>query len=190
MNSRNFPLVKPPQIVLQAIRSMRIRCITTGTVAANFGHNNMAGFIGVTAITAVTSTFLSTCYRLRSVEIWNPSTTTGVGNACFIQWVETSNDFVSPPMTVSDQSSSTDHVAHIKVAPPKGSLADKWHTSTQTDIICAMTTPTGATIDFVFDWVLNDQGGINAGPALAAATPGVIYHKIYSTVTPLFVNTI
>jgi hypothetical protein len=147
--------------------------------------------IGLIATAAVTSVHLVTAFRLSRVRIWAPAPFGSVSTSnVSITWDETVADFVSPPVTQSDSSVNPNKPAYLDVVPPRGSLADKWHSPGQTDGICFMTYPTGSIIDFFFQFVLDDSGGPLAGPAIAGGVVGTIYHRSFNTLLPQSVNAI
>jgi len=181
----------PPQFKAQIVRPMRIRTLATaGAGNQQWSYIDLAGLLGVVATAATTSVFLATCFRLRRMEYWNPQTAIGTSNTVDHTWINSSADYVTPPITVSDTSSSSDRVAHMIVIPPEGSLNDKWHSSSQVDVCFSNSFSTGATVDFQFDWVLLDDGGPQAGPTLAGATLGKIYHKSVHGLAVISLNAI
>jgi hypothetical protein len=103
---------------------------------------------------------------------------------------ETTADFESPPITRSDTSISYDHPAFVSFKPQRGSLLSKWHGSAQGDQAFALTCPSGSTVDFDFDYVVNDLGGVLTSIAISGANVGQIYHKIQHSLTPVAVNSI
>jgi hypothetical protein len=187
---KRVPSSFPPMIKAQVVRPFLVRCQATGAVANNFSYNTLAGYLGVVATAATTSVFIAPCFRLTRVEIWTVQPAAGSVSTVELQWFNTASDFVSPPVNISDSSQSSDHVGHIVAVPPSGSLADKWHTSTQTDNVFSMNLASGGIVDFHFQWVLNDNETTYAGPTLVGATLGLIYHKIANNLTPSYLNSI
>jgi hypothetical protein len=129
-------------------------------------------------------------FRLRKIEFWGPVATSGTPVTCSITYTEQTADFESPPVTLSDTSVSFDYPAYISSIPPRGSLASKWHSSASTDEMLALTYPSGATVDFFFDFILPDLGNPVVGPVIVAGSVGVFYHKIVNSLTPNAVNSI
>jgi len=180
----------PPPFVAQAIRQFKVRCLATGNVNSNFSYNQLSAILGIIATSTTTSAFIAAVFRLKKVVVWGPVTTAGTSVTASLAWQNTSQDFESPPLKFSDTSISFDWPAFLNCSPPKGSLSDKWHGSGQTDELFALIAPTGSTVEFHFDWVLNDGQGVVAGPTIAGATTGVVYHNIVNNLTPISVNAI
>jgi hypothetical protein len=94
-----------------------------------------------------------------------------------------SNTQSGPPKTVSDTSISFDRPAYVCLEPPKDntSIFSQWFDSSLTTTVVAWVLPAGTTIDFYFNFIIDDIGATSAGPTLIAATAGVIYHKAFVT---------
>jgi len=180
----------PPPYVAQVIRTIRIRSNATAAVSAAFNYNDLSGLLGIIATAATTSVFWTTVFRLRKVIVWGPVTTAGVPVSVSLSWDNTAQDFESPPVKFSDTSISFDWPAFVEQSPPRGSLSDKWHGSAQTDLCFNLQCPQGSSVEFVFDFVLNDDSSPLAGPAIAGAVLGQLYHKIVNNLTPVGVNSI
>jgi hypothetical protein len=114
--------------------------------------------------------------------------TAGTPVTAAVTWTENSADFESPPVTKLDTAVSFDFPAFVTSKPPRGSLASKWHGSAQSDEIFALTYPSGATVDFEFDFILSDLGAPVVGPVIAGGTAGNLHHKIVHSLTPTYVN--
>jgi len=180
----------PPMLVAQSVRTIKIRCLATATTTgASFTIANFSGFLGVLANAATTGFNLSQQFRLRRISIWGPVSTAGTPVTVAIQWVNSVNDFVGPPVQFLDTSVSFDWPAHVSCKPPRGSLSDRWHDSTETDKTVVLTYPSGSTVDFSFDWVLSDLLQTNYAGTLAGATVGSVTHNIQHNLTPQGVNT-
>lgn len=158
------------------------------SAAAPFGQtiamNTLAGIIGVIATSATTSVFLCDQFRLRRVCMWGPVATAGVPVTCMIKYVDdpASNTQSGAPKTVSDTSISFDRPAYVCLEPPKDntSIFSQWMDSSLTTTVLTVWCPNGTTIDFDFNFIIDDVGQTSIGPALAAATTGVIYHKTFA----------
>jgi hypothetical protein len=180
----------PPAYVAQAIRSIKLRFLSTAPISSNFANNTLAGYLGVIATSAVASAFLSTAFRLKRVAIWSPVQTPGVPVTCTLVWLNNTTDFESPPVRHSDTSISYDWPAFITSSPPSGGFSSKWHDSASTAACFAMQCPQGSTVEMDFDFVLNDDQAPLTGPVLAGATLGQIYHKIANSLTVSTVNSV
>jgi hypothetical protein len=180
----------PPPFKSQIVRKLHLRCQASSAVSANFAYNVLAGYVGVVATAATTSIMLASAFRVTRIEAWAAQPVAGNVNTIELAWFNTSADFISPPVNICDSSQSSDHVAHIVASPPPGSLADKFHTSTQTDNMFSFAIGTGGIVDFWFEWILNDNETTYAGPTLSGATLGIIYHKLANNLTPSYLNTI
>lgn len=180
----------PPPYKTQVIRNLKIRCIASAGGSNAFNYNQLSGLLGVIASSATTSVFWTTVFRLRRVTVWGPVTTAGTPVHVDLSWDNTAQDFESPPTKFSDTSVSFDWPAFVDQAPPKGSLSEKWHGSAQTDLCFNLDVPTGAAVEFIFDFVLNDDSSPLAGPALVGAVTGQLYHKAVNNLVPQGLNQI
>jgi hypothetical protein len=188
--SLRIPNSSPPAFLTQIRRKLHLRCQATSAVSANFAYNVLAGYIGIVATAATTSVMLTSAFRLTRLEAWAPQPAVGSVSTIELAWFNTSADFVTPPINICDSAQSSDHMAHIIAIPPPGSLADKFHSSVQTDNIFSFSIGSGGIVDFWFEWVLNDNETTYAGPTLSGATLGIIYHKIANNLTPSSLNSI
>ncbi len=181
----------PPQYPAQSKRSIIVRMQSTAAQTnVAFTYAQLAGILGIIGTSTTTSSFLTTNFRLRRIRIWAPVATAGTSVTAQITFTETATDFETPPVSRADSSVSFDHPAYVGLAPPKGSLLDKWHASGQTNDALAMTYPSGAVIDFHFDFVLPDYGGSTPGPTISGGTAGNLYHKSVNSLVAVNVNAI
>lgn len=181
----------PPPFSAQSKREITVRCISNAAQTnVAFTYGQLAGILGIIGTSTTTSAFLTTVFKLRRIRMWGPVATAGTPVTNSVTWTETSADFESPPVTKSDTSVSFDYPAFIDAAPPRGSLASKWHGSGQGSEIFALTYPTGCVIDFSFSFILNDFGGNLAGPTISGGTIGNMYHKGVNNLVPVTVNSI
>jgi hypothetical protein len=155
-----------------------------------FNYSQLAGILGIVATSAIASVFTTLVFRLSKLRVWGPVVVAGTPVFTSVTWLETSNDFESPPITKSDSSISFDHPAFIDAKPPRGSLASKWHGSGQVDNLFTLTFPVGAIFDFDFEFVMNDLGAPLAGPVIAGGTLGQFYHKGTNNLIAVAVNAI
>lgn len=171
---------KPIDMAVQAVRSLKIRTQASGSYVDQITWRDLSAMVGIIATGSTTSVCLSSCIRLRTIELWAPVQTAGTAVTATVSWLNSALDFESPPVTHSDTSISYDHPAYLSLKPPKGSIASKWHRSDDDTFVIDMRGPVGMTVDWLFDWVLSDSATIQAqiaGPTLSGATNGVIYHK-------------
>jgi hypothetical protein len=182
--------LSPPPFNARAVRKFRIRCLATAPqIDAPVRYLDLAALLGIIATSAITSVHMVTAFRMTKVRIWSPSPFGSVSTSnVSITWDETAADFVTPPISRSDSSVNPNKPAFVDARPPRGSLADKWHSPGQTDGICIMTYPTGSIVDFHFEFVLDDAGGPLAGPAIIGGVTGTIYHRSFNSLLPQSVN--
>jgi len=179
----------------QSIRSITIRTVAasaqTGFEIQNF---QLAQLLGEVAVTTTTSNCLTALFRLTRVRMWAPIATAGVPVTIALTWENSLQDFMTPPVTKSDTSISFDFPAHLNLKPPSNSLSSKWHASSSTNVALFMNFPINTIVDFVFDWVLNDDASnyaVVAGSPLVAAVVGTIYHHpIGAVLAPINVNSL
>jgi hypothetical protein len=175
----------PPTYISQENRTWMVRCNTnaTSTLSATIAMNSLAGMLGVIATGATTSVFLCDQFRLRRVCCWSPVAVAGTPVTCMLKYVDdpASNTQSGAPRTVSDTSISFDRPAYCCLEPPKDntSIFSQWFDSSLTTTVLAVVLPAGTTIDFYFNFIIDDIGVTSAGPTLAAATSGTIYHKVF-----------
>jgi len=176
----------------QSIRQITIRTVAqsaqTGFEIQNF---QLANLLGIVASSATTSFNITAVFRLRKIRMWGPVATAGVPVTVALTWENSSQDFMTPPKTMSDTSISFDRPAHLNETPPTESLAAKWHGSASTNVAVFMNYPANCIIDFLFDWVLNDDSSNYApiaGPVLTGATAGTFYHHPIAPLNPINVN--
>jgi hypothetical protein len=180
----------PPRMVAQNVRGFHLRTLATGVLASQvFTIGDLAGILGVIALTATSSRFLSQVFRLVRVRVWGPVATAGTPVSVVLQWNNTANDFAGPPIELLDTSVSFDWPAFVDGIPPPGSLSSKWHSSQQADTTFTLSCPAGSTVDFWFEWVLSDLQLLN-GPVIAGATVAEIYHLTTHALVPQGVNTV
>lgn len=176
-SARAAPLMPMP-FRAASLRSMHIRTIANAPFNATILLTDLSALLGVTARTATSSFYLSSLFRVVKIEVWAPVAVAGTSVTASLQWINSNLDFETPPITLSDSSVSFDRPAHVQAHPPRNSLNSKWHGSSVGDNFCALSCPSGSTVDFIFDWVLEDTfaGTPTNGPVLVAAIPGVVYH--------------
>jgi hypothetical protein len=169
---------------MQENRSWMIRCQSSAAVAAStITATQLAGMLGVIAVTTTTSSFLCDQFRLRRICIWGAVATAGTQVTCTLKYADdpASNTQSGAPRTQSDSSVSFDRPAYVCLEPPKDntSIFSQWSDSSLTTAWVVLTCPAGAIIDFHFNWILDDIGATTAGPTLIGAVPGQVYHKSF-----------
>jgi len=173
----------PPTYCSQENRSIMVRGQITGAalVAQTLTMQDLAGFLGIVATSATTSVFLCDQFRLRRICLWVPVSTAGTAVSGMLKYVDdpANNTQSGAPRTQQDSSISFDRPAYVCLEPPKdnSSIYSQWLDSSLTAGVAVINCNLGATIDFHFNWILDDIGATSAGPVLVAATTGVIYHK-------------
>jgi hypothetical protein len=176
----------PPTYISQENRTWMVRANTnaTSTLSASINMSQLAGMLGVIATGATTSVFLCDQFRLRRVCAWAPVATAGTPVTVMLKYADdpASNTQSGAPKTVSDTSISFDRPAYACLEPPKDntSIFSQWFDSSLTTNVLAVVLPAGTTIDFYFNFIIDDIGVTSAGPTLIAATSGVIYHKAFA----------
>jgi len=177
-NKKRMVASHPPPYISQSVRTIKVRYSSTGGgTNIPVSYANLANMLGLVCTGAGTTVYLSNVFRLRRVTLWAP-TTAGVNATLSLSWVENTADYESPPSTHTDNSISPEHPAFVDVRPPKGSLADKWHGSAQTDNCFQMSYVASTTMDLTFEFVINDLNAtLVAGPSpFSAPASGVIGH--------------
>lgn len=176
----------PPMYVSQENRTWMVRCNTNATSTLNgfIRMSDLAGMLGIIATAATTSVFLCDQYRLKRVCVWAPVATAGVPVTVMLKYVDdpAANTQSGAPRTVSDTAISFDRPAYACLEPPKdnSSIFSQWFDSSLTTQILNVVLPVGSTLDFYFNFILDDIGQTSAGPAIVAGTAGNIYHKAFA----------
>jgi len=187
-NSPQRPLyLAPPTYVLQENRSwvLRITNGATATLGTTATIAQLAAMLGVIATSATTSSLICDQFRIRRICMWSPVATAGVPVTNELKWVDDPASTVTsgPPRTVSDTSISFDRPAYVCLQPPKdnSSVFSQWLDSSLATPWIQWVAPAGSIVDIHYNWILDDIGNTTAGPTLAGATAGSIYHKSFST---------
>jgi hypothetical protein len=176
----------PPTYKAQENRAwvVRFSCGGTGTVGAQVNINTLAGALGIIATAATTSVFIADQFRLRRVCIWGPVATAGTPVNVMLKFVDdpTSNTQSGAPRTMQDSSVSFDRPAYVCLEPPKDntSLFSQWADSSSTTGWIFLAAPPGSIMDLHFNFIIDDIGTTSAGPTVAGATAGTIYHKTFA----------
>ncbi len=180
----------PPSFPIQSVRQWKIRYVTTMAGTRDLTIQDFSDIIGVMALTATTSSYIASSFRIRRITMWGPVATAGTPVSVAIDWNSTGS-FASPGSSSSDTSVSFDHPAFARASPPKSSAPDFWHVCTNNALpLVTLTYPSGTTVDFEVDFVINDQGTVVNGQVVTGATPGQIYHLIVGDFSAVYLNTI
>jgi len=128
------------------------------------------GTMGTGTNTTVTHLFKT--FRLKSIEIWSPTSTSTTAATCAIDWI--GNNVNSPNMETSDTSINVSMPAHVRVSPPADARARWWQSSTSTTMF-NITCPSGSIVDLSVEGILADQTSAGVTVAVATAVIGVQY---------------
>jgi len=97
-------------------------------------------------------------YRIKTVEMWAIPSAPGIPVTISLQYLETSSSATNSEATKTDTSASISEYAHIKLAPPPGSMAAMWQTSTSQTGAFALSGPAGFILDLVLEvFISNDD---------------------------------
>lgn len=178
----------PPSYKAQAVRSWKVRF----DVAANASNQTltaaqMASMVGIIATAATTSVFLSDSFRLNRVQLWSNTDTTGVTADVMLKYSDTGNAAGQggPPCVSMDSSASLDRAAYVQLKPPRNSSQALWQdcSTTNTAPMLVYFSSKNGIMDLDFSFIVDDIGVTVAGPAIAGATLGTIYHHSVATLS-------
>jgi hypothetical protein len=184
---------KPPHYLAQPVRNWRVRFdVSANAAAQTLSTVQLAAALGIIATAATTSVFLSDSFRLKKTSLWSWTSTPGTTADVMLKYVDSGNGAAQggPPCLAMDSSASADTPAYVTLVPPKTSMFNLWHdcnTALSTTFMSYLCTNQGI-LDFEFEFIVDDVGVTAAGPTIAGATLGTIYHKSAATllaVTPL-----
>jgi len=183
--------LQPPTYRMQQTLSWRVRYQCTAVAIANtIQCNQLAAALCLIATSATATSFLCDQFKLKRVCVWGPVTTAGTPVSCMLKYVDdpASNTQSGPPLTQSDSSISFDRPAYVCLEPPKNnsSIFSQWSDSSLTTAWIVITCPVGAIVDFFFDYIIDDIGATQAGPTVAGATAGQLYHKTITAGAAVF----
>jgi hypothetical protein len=127
----------------------------------------------VMATTATATARIIEAIRLRKIELWTQPPV--LGNppiTAQVEWLGTN----SPSIVHSDTAMGV-RPAHVMTKPPPTSSNQWWSISgsVETDVLFALTFPTGTVIDITCELRFVEQEAPTAGPVVLGATPGQIY---------------
>jgi hypothetical protein len=179
----------PPNFIAQPDRRWRLQFTSSAAGQVTFSPTQIGSMIGVIAASATTSNLLSNVFRLRRMSLWAWPTTVGTLVTISLGFTNAEgggDGQTSRPRVCADTSNSLDTPAYVTLKPQKGTDSTAlWYntqTGNTTGLIIATVT-TGTIMELDVDFVVDDLGTPNAGPALVAATLGVFYHKIINNFT-------
>lgn len=186
VNFHKVPLpiaLAPPTFRAQVTRSWHLRAICSGAAptAFIFTVSQLSAFMGIIATSTTTSSLLCDQLKIKRMCVWGPVATAGTPVTTMLKWVDdpASNTQSGPPLTQSDTSVSFDRPAYCCLEPPRGnsSIFSQWADANLNTQWIVIGCPVGAVLDIWYDWILDDLGATQAGPTIAAASLGTIYHK-------------
>jgi hypothetical protein len=118
---------------------------------------------------------LLTAFRLKSVEMWDISATTGATVVCEFPFA--SGTVGGPETKRSVTSLGNSKPAYLRMVPVKGSLQSMWQSvSSTTAFILLSASTTNSVVDIVLECVMqNGQTPVAVSAGVAGATVGTIY---------------
>jgi hypothetical protein len=127
------------------------------------------------ATTGTSAYQLNTAFRLKSLEMWDISATTGATVVCEFPFA--SGTVGAPETKRSVTSLGNSKPAYLKMTPVKGSIQSMWQsTGSTTAFILLSASTTNSVVDIVLDCVLQDgQSPVSVSAGVAGATAGTIY---------------
>jgi len=150
-----------------------------------FTATQLAAAMGIVAITATTSNLLCDQFRIRRVCVWGPVATAGTPVTVMLKYADdpASNTQAGPPKTEIGTSSNINEYAYCCLQPPKNntSIFSQWCDASLTTQWIVCSAPVGSILQIWYNFILDDVGAPSSGPTIAAATPGLIYHKIMTS---------
>lgn len=190
--------LSPPAYQTQENRTWTIRSTLSGNPANSMvlTATQLAAHLGLIAITATTSNLLCDQFKVRRVCVWGPVTTAGTPVNVSLKYVDdpASNTQSGPPKTENGTSSNINEYAYCCLEPPKdnSSIFSQWADASLTTGWIVVTAPVGSIMQIWYNFILDDVGAPSAGPTIAGATPGLVYHKnmlvgavVWTAVPPL-----
>lgn len=187
----------PPMLEQQPWRRWHLRFSATSALnAQSFAWTDMSALMGVFAITATTSAFIYAVLRIREIKLWSDVIAVSSPPANTTVSIELPNlpggsgILTGPPFVATGSSGSTAFPAKVGVRMGPENYYGSWHNTTDTNLAFNLTAPQYSTVDIICDGIVDDLGGLHAGPVLVGATPGNIYHKIVNGLTIVELNSI
>lgn len=188
---------QPPSFTMQNRRKLIFRfSATTQLNAQSFAWTDLSSLLGVFAITASTSAYIYAVLRLSKIRMWSDVIAVSSPPANTTVSIELPNlpggsgILTGPPLVATGSSGSTAFPARVGIETGVDNYYGQWHNTTDANLAFNLTCPQYTTVDLICEGVIDDLGGLHAGPALVSATPGNIYHKIVNGLTVLELNSI
>jgi len=183
----------PPKYQAQAVRNWLVRFdVTANAAVQTLTAAQLGSALGIIATSATTSVFLSDSFRIKRVSMWSWTGTPGTTVDIMLKYTDSGNSAGQggPPCVAMDSSAGADTPAYVTLRPPKTSSQNLWFdcAAGNTAPILSYLSPQLATMDIEFQFLIDDIGVTAAGPAIAGAILGTIYHHSIATllaVTPL-----
>lgn len=151
----------------------KFRFAAQSSAVVKISNNDILAALGSMCTTGGISGYcLAQSYQLKQIEIWSPIASQGTSATCSIEWTANSSaaNFNSSLQT-SDTSINPLSPAHVRVRPPKGSVASFWQEPSASAInLMSITAPAASIIDLTVKYVLLDD---NANRVLTTYTSGV-----------------
>jgi len=176
----------PPTYKQQVVRTWRIRCdVAANAASQTLTSAQLGALLGIIATSATTSVRFTQAFRLRSVHQWSWTGTIGttVDISIKLSDTATAGGQGGPPCTIADSSASVEKPAYVGLVLPEDSIFARWQNSSSTNSFLTYYSPQQSVMDLIFDFFIDDLGTLPAGPAIAGAVLGTIYHQNVATLT-------
>jgi len=171
----------PANMVLQVLIRRKIQF---QTAIANTTNNVLTAAmigkacVGFMALTATTSSFLSTNFRVNAISLWSPPPAVGSLTQNSLKWSDTNavSGLTGIGEFNGDSSMEPDRPAYCHLKPAKGSPYAQFFSIIGTANFFVVTCPIGSILEIDFSHYLDNSGITPAGPVLVGATAGTIYN--------------
>lgn len=176
--------LSPPPYKAQQVRSWVVRFdVSANGSSQTLTATQLAAMLGIIATSATTSVFLTDSFRLKRATMWSWTGTPGTTVDIMLKYSDAGNSAGQggPPCVAMDSSASQDRPAFVTLAPPKNSSMNLWQDTPATTVMLSYYSPQASILDLEFQFIIDDIGVAVAGPAIAGATLGNIYHKNAAT---------
>lgn len=180
--------LKPPQFQANVALNRVFRFKSTSATAVQITQRTALQACGVMAGTAILGLPIAMAVRLRSIEVWAPTTAVGAEVDTSILWNSATQNY-GAQLEFSDSTNNISAPAHVKCSPPRKSLAEDFFID-GTTVLCNMIAPVGSIVEVRVQFVLVDgAAAIPATLVLVGATVGQIYYEPFDgrggTLTPI-----
>lgn len=169
--SLHLPVLNTNVVVKHKYRFIATAVSTNAVITSN-NLLSCAGVMGTVIATTVSMIFASG--RLRQVEVWGGGAAAGTGSTVSVEWTGAGN---SPNLEYSDSTISAANPAHLRLTPPKNTLASFWQLSTASVNMFQITCPAGTVVDVTLDLILSDTGA--ATTTIAGFAGSVVGQMFY-----------